>query len=299
MIETLFHNRAAVQIENELVRVTVPVLGGHIAEIRDIETGVNPLWVPPWVNESGADFGNDCETRLLESIMGQNLCLDLFGAPSEAEARAGVVAHGEGGILPYTFREVPGGLVERCVLTESQLVFERSIVLEGRMMKIRETVENLSVFDRPIGWTQHITFGPPFLEHGATQFRFPYSHELKVSDAYTAYLMEGDPAWFVAWSPVHKVALGYRWNRADFPWMGIWKENRGRIHTPWNGRTVTQGMEFGVSPFPETRRAMIERARMFDTPCYRWIEAKQTLTAEYEAAIAPAETAPEEFEVLT
>ena len=25
--------------------------------------------------------------------------------------------------------------------------------------------------DRPIGWTQHVTFGPPFIERGATQFR--------------------------------------------------------------------------------------------------------------------------------
>jgi hypothetical protein len=77
--------------------------------------------------------------------------------------------------------------------------------------------------------------------------------------------------------------------------MGIWKENRGRTHTPWNGRTVTQGMEFGASPFPETRRAMVERGRMFDTPCYRWIEAKQALSAEYEAAIAPVDELPESF----
>jgi hypothetical protein len=256
---------------------------------------VNPLWTPPWADEPEADFGNSCETRLLNGIFGHSLCLDLFGPPSDAEAGAGVVAHGEGGILPYTFRELPGGLLKRCVLTESQLVFERSIVLEGRRLKIRETVENLSAFDRPIAWTQHVTLGPPFMEHGVTQFRFPYSHESKMNEAYTAYLMAGDPAWFVAWSPVHKVALGYRWNRADFPWMGIWKENRGRTHTPWNGRTVTQGMEFGASPFPETRRAMVERGRMFDTPCYRWIEAKQALSAEYEAAIAPVDELPESF----
>ena len=32
-------------------------------------------------------------------------------------------------------------------------------------------------------------------------------------------------------------------------------------------------MEFGVSPFPETGRAMIERGRLFDTPGFRWIPA--------------------------
>ena len=44
--------------------------------------------------------------------------------------------------------------------------------------------------------------------------------------------------------------------------MGIWEENRSRLQPPWNGRTITRGMEFGVSPMPETRRAMIERARL-------------------------------------
>jgi hypothetical protein len=46
-------------------------------------------------------------------------------------------------------------------------------------------------------------------------------------------------------------------------------------------------MEFGVSPFPETRRQMIERGTMFDTPCYRWIAAKGRLVARYYAEIGP------------
>ena len=35
----------------------------------------------------------------------------------------------------------------------------------------RESVENLTACDRPIGWTQHVTLGPPFLERGRTEFR--------------------------------------------------------------------------------------------------------------------------------
>jgi hypothetical protein len=298
MTTTLFHNRPAVAIANDLIRVTILVRGGHIAEIQELSTGVNPLWIPPWLDEPNPDFGNNCETRLLEGIMGHNLCLDLFGPPSEAEEKAGVVAHGEGGIEPYTFEETPEGLISRCLLAQSQLTFERTITLEGRLIRFRETVENLSTLDKPIGWTQHITFGPPFMEHGATLFRWPYTHSSVMNEAYTAYLMD-EPAWFAAWSPVEKTAIAYRWSRADFPWMGIWKENRGRTHTPWNGRTVTQGMEFGVSPFPETRRAMIERGKMFDTPCYRWIGAKEKLTAEYQAVIAPADALPESFSSLS
>jgi hypothetical protein len=323
MLLTTFHNRPAVRVENDLIRVTLLVNGGHIAEILDKATGVNPLWIPPWTDEEHADFGDNSESRLLRGLMGHNLCLDLFGAPSDAEAAAGMVAHAEAGIVPYTFEETSGGLIARCVLPASQLAFERTLRLEGRRVLIREAVENLAAFDRPIAWTQHVTLGPPFLERGKTQFRasatrsraigetadfdWPGQQNLEVytnaesSAGFTTHLMDPrlEKAWFAGWSPSSKVALGYIWKRADFPWMGIWEENHNRTHAPWNGRTMTRGMEFGVSPFPESRRQMIERGRMFDTPCYRWIEAKGRLSAEYLAIIGQVDRIagmPEDFE---
>jgi hypothetical protein len=290
MTKTLFHRRRAVCIENEALRVTLMIEGGHIAEIQDRATGINPLWVPPWVDDEDPDYGHNSESPLLATIMGHNLCLDLFGPPSEAEAAAGLVVHGEAGVTRFDFDETAAGLTARCVLPAAQLAFERAIALEGRTVRIRETVENLSIIDRPIAWTQHVTLGPPFLEHGVTEFRWRWSESAVLDESYTAYLM-GDNPEFVAWSPAHQLAFGYRWNRADFPWMGVWKENCGRTQPPWNGRTITQGMEFGVSPFPEPRRAMIDRGRLFDTPCYRWIGAKQKLTLEYSAFTeSPAES---------
>lgn len=164
MLRTTFHNRPAVQLENTSVRVTVLVDGGHIAEIRDKASGINPLWIPPWTDEYPVDFGSISESRLLRGIMGHNLCLDLFGPPSDAEAAAGVVAHGEGGILPYEFEALQNGLICRCTLPSSQLGFERTIRLDGNRVLIEETVENLSAFDRPVAWTQHVTLGPPLSE---------------------------------------------------------------------------------------------------------------------------------------
>lgn len=335
MISTLFHNRRAFQLENDQIRVTVLAGGGHIAEILEKSTGVNPLWVPPWPSVEPSEwspekyplFGDDSESKLLAGIMGQNLCLDLFGPPSEEEAKAGMVAHAEGGIVPYAFEAIPDGMRASCVLPESQLAFERTITLRGRRAYVRETVENLSALDRPIGWTQHVTFGPPFLENGATQFRMPattsraigettdfdwphwgdrnlevYCSE-KPSGGYWANLMDPaqDVSHFVGWSPASKVVVGYVWKRDDFPWLGIWEENKGRMHTPWLGRTQTRGMEFGVSPFPEPRRKMIERGSLFETPGYKWIGAKQKLTADYYAAVATADAIPESlgaFEAL-
>ena len=117
----------------------------------------------------------------------------------------------------------------------------------------------------------------------------------ELSGGVTTHLMDPgqEQSYFTAWSPSSQLAFGYVWRRADFPWLGVWEENRSRTHAPWNALTLTRGMEFGVSPVPETRKQMIERGKMFDTPGYRWIPARSRIRAEYHAGIAPARTIPD------
>ena len=105
-----------------------------------------------------------------------------------------------------------------------------------------------------------------------------------------------EQAWFAAYSPQSKMVFGYVWKRTDFPWLGIWEENHSRPQPPWKGQTVTCGMEFGASPMPETRRAMIERGSLFGVPGYRWIEAKRKVTVEYHAFLMPGGRVPESVE---
>ena len=102
-----------------------------------------------------------------------------------------------------------------------------------------------------------------------------------------------EDAFFVAFTPSARLAFGYVWKRADFPWMGIWEENQSRVGPPWNGRTLTRGMEFGVSPFPESRRAMIDRGRLFGVPTFRWIPARSAVEVEYFAVARRADAVPE------
>jgi len=115
------------------------------------------------------------------------------------------------------------------------------------------------------------------------------------SAAFTTHLMDQrrEDAWFVAWSPSSQLAFGYTWRRVDFPWLGIWEENHSRTSPPWNGQTLTRGMEFGVSPMPETRRRMIERAALFQVPAFRWIPARQRIEVRYRAAFRRAGAIPE------
>jgi hypothetical protein len=343
---TISRGRRAVTIENDDLRVTVLADGGHIAEVADKRTGINPLWSPPWdpiepsrfdAAAHGGLFGRGTDARLLAGIAGHNLCLDIFGGPSEDEAAAGLTAHGEGSVVAYEIVESGESLCMRAELPLAHVTFERRLELDGSAVQVEERVESLADVDRPIGWTQHVTLGPPFLEKGVTEFRasatrsrtfegqfgvadylapatsfeWPAAPRIggggvdlrrftaaAASSAYTAHLMaaHADTAFFVAFSPHAGLALGYVWHPADFPWLGIWEENCSRSAAPWNGRTIARGMEFGVSPFPETRRAMVDRARLFDVPTFRWLPARRTLTARYAIVLEAADHVPASLE---
>ena len=203
--------------------------------------------------------------------------------------------HGEGSVATYEISESGRSLCMRADFPLARIDFERRLELVGRAVQVEERVESRCDVDRPIGWTQHVTLGPPFLEKGVTEFRASATrsrtHEgpfgvadylapaasfdwpaaprvdggvadmrrftdTAASSAYTAHVIpaDADTAFFVAFSPRAALAFGYMWHPADFPWLGIWEENCSRTAAPWNGRTVARGMEFGVSPFPESRR---------------------------------------------
>lgn len=276
----------SVSIENEHIRLTVLIDGGHISGILHKASGIDPLWKPRWQYVAPTDYrpdvhkhlGTGPEAKLLGGIMGHNVCIDIFGPPSDTEAAAGIPVHGEASVNKYEVTKHADWLVERTVLDGSAIEFERRIHLRGTCIQIGETVTNQAPLDRPIAWTQHVSMGAPFVEHGITRFVTDVSQTQKMDDEVSANLVNS--GYFAA--ERDGVRFGYRWNKDDFPWLTIWQENRGRKHSPWNGEEVTCGMEFGVSPFPETRRQMIERGTMFGVPTYRWLPARGTLTVSYD-----------------
>jgi len=52
-----------------------------------------------------------------------------------------------------------------------------------------------------------------------------------------------------------------------------------------------------VSPFPETRRAMVDRGRMFDTPTFRWLPANGRLETDYSIVLLRADRIPDSLDV--
>ena len=167
-----------VRLKTGTLRVTILVEGGHIAEVLDKRSGINPLWTPHWdsIEPSTFDashhssYGGAADGPLLAGIMGHNLCLDIFGGPSPEEAAAGLIAHGEASVVPVSrSRRTDPSLIARADLPLAGLRVQRRLELRRGTVEITETVTNLTACDRPVGWTQHVTLGPPFLKNGVTR----------------------------------------------------------------------------------------------------------------------------------
>jgi hypothetical protein len=176
---TEYRGRQAVQVENEELRVTATVEGGHVAEILHKATRINPLWAPSWRSlepsaydsEAYPEYGTSNEAQLVAGLLGHSLCLDLFGAPDPEEAAAGMPVHGEAPVAFYETEIVDDSLTLRTNLERAELRFARKIHLASNgVIRFSEVVENHSCTDRPIAWTEHVTLGAPFLEKGCTRF---------------------------------------------------------------------------------------------------------------------------------
>ncbi len=194
---------------------------------------------------------------------------------------------------------------------------------------VEEWVESLTDFDRPINWMQHVTFGPPFSEPGKMQmdlsgakalvagggptnsiqpnleFTWPNAKDPAGNPAdarmfqpkvgtgvYVAVQM--DPSrkisYFTMFNPDYPVLVGYIYRTKDVPWLGDFQENRRATGKPWDGKTVTRGIEFGTTPFAEGLKKSVERGKLFETPTYRWIGGKQKQTMDYGMFLADIPT---------
>jgi len=338
-VANVLDGRSGCRLKAPWGHISVLEGGGHICELNLKNCdGINPLWRPQWktidphkynVAKHSRAYGPPPDGRLLAGIAGHNLSFDYFGPPSKDEIAAGHSTHGEAPSVKWQLRSASGtgGLSStlRCgaLLAEAQIKFVREVSVDARhpVIYCEETALNLSTFDRPISWNEHVTFGPPFVEPGVTMFDMPatraktcppsYSTRplLKTStefnwplgpaahggrlnlrtipkerfEHYTAQLI--DPklklAFVSACNPRLGLLVTYLFRRADFPWVGNWVERFHQSHAPWNGKAFCRGLEFSTTPFAIPRRETVEQNRMFGESVYRWLAAKSAATVRY------------------
>ena len=185
-VQSRFNGRKAIVLQNDLIRVSALLGGGRIAELRLLDSDVNPMWQPHWKSlEPGAKplkqlprtYGAKQEAALLASIAGHNVCLGHFGPPSDAEAAQGIQVHGEIGVTKWDlcFKQTTQRTATACygcTLPESGLGYCRRIEVRGGepVLYFQDAVQNLQNVDKTFTWTQHWTVGQPFVENGVTIF---------------------------------------------------------------------------------------------------------------------------------
>jgi hypothetical protein len=328
--KNLMDGRAGFRLQADWGHVSVLEGGGHICELQlNAGSRVNPLWRPQWTTmdpfkytsaKHARRYGPPPDGRLLSGIAGHSLSFDHFGPPSAEETAAGLTTHGEAPALKWDLQEQTHSpkpqLRYGLTLPEAQISFNRSLTLDrvNPVIYCEEEAVNLSSYDRPISWNEHVTFGPPFLEAETTWFDMPatrakvcpasYSSRfvlqpdaeftwpnaptrdrkrinLRTTPArrfghYTAQLLnpELEIGFVAACNPRLKLLVVYAFRRADFPWVGNWEERYNRTSAPWRGKTFCRGLEFSTTPLAIPRRQTIEQGPLFGERTYRWLPAK-------------------------
>jgi len=335
--QNVMDGRSGFRLRADWGQIAVLKGGGHICELNlNACSGVNPLWRPPWRTidpfrynalKHTRKYGTGPDGRLLAGIAGHSLSFDHFGPPSPEETAAGLTTHGEAPALKWHVQEHAKSpkpyLQYGLTLPEAQIRFSRKLTLDrtNPIIYCAEEALNLSPYDRPISWNEHVTFGPPFLEAGITWFDMPatrarvcpasYSSRFSLQpDAkftwpnaptrnrkrtnlrtmpkqrfghYTAQLLnpELEIAFIAACNPRLKLLVVYAFRRADFPWVGNWEERHNRTQPPWFGKTFCRGLEFSTTPFAIPRRETIEQGPLFGEPTYRWLPARSKVQVRF------------------
>lgn len=314
---SMFGGRPAWTIDTGQLRVTVLACGGHVAEIVLKHAGaVNPLWIQgrPTIDSDqfdpvvhGAIYGTDSEARLISGLAGHSLCFPFWGAPSASEHEAGMTFHGETNIVRWEkLSSAPASLTIAANLPNSSIRFERTLRCDGPTVYFDEAAENLSAWDRPVAWCEHVTLGPPFLDPGITQFQAPLTRGFRTgnpdgesfawpegrgeiacdlttfsarphADLVNSFLVDPshELAYFAAWHPGHRLLFGYAFRQQDFPWLNIWENN--------DARRQTRGMEFSATPVEGTMRALIETPEIRGIPTFEWLPARGKIHKRFAA----------------
>jgi len=122
------------------------------------------------------------------------------------------------------------------------------------------------------------------LREGGTESWCEYPRNEKSSDLATMRVSPGEEhGWFVAeraaaegaGAGTPRLAFATAWERATFPWLMTWEENRSRASLPWAGKTLCRGLEISSYAFATSKRDNVERGSLFDTPCFEWLDANE------------------------
>jgi hypothetical protein len=213
-------------------------------------------------------------------------------------------------------------------VAQMRFVREFSMKADEPVIRVRSLITSLSRRDLPFTFCEHATFGPPVVEAGVTLFDMPavkghtfpgvFSERMRLKSdcAFTWPLAPGangktvdlrtltpnssdfstqliekkrKEGWVSAVNPKLGLAVVYLWDRNDYPWIANWEEHLARSTPPWNGKSITRGMEFSNTPFPEGLRKAVDRGVFQGEKTFRWLPALSTVETNFTLCSVPVD----------
>ena len=255
-----------VVLQNEMCTAAFNSEGGALVQWQLHSVDVNPF---QFCWQEGVKGKTDVFFR------GHFLCLGRWGDPSAAEAAIGHIKHGDFNRLHWQTE-----LAEKTIKMSAQselegLAISREVNLHKStaVMQVRETVHNILPVGRLYNMMQHPTLSVPFLDsetivdcNASVGFDYAFDTynekvfskwpDVLTADGSNMNLVQPDKAyssvfpfivnpndawgWMTAYSPTHKLLLGYVWKRTDYPWIAHW------LHFE-EGSLTYRGLEFGTT----------------------------------------------------
>ena len=305
--DVTYDGKPARVIENDKLALTILTSGGAMVQLvrKDDPSKLNPLeGLGHFLCVDG--FGSVSKEERAAGLPGHGEAYRTAWELKSANRNGGTSTVVFGATLP---------IVQEVFRRTIRLVDGEHVV------SIDTELESLLGFDRPVNWAEHATIGGAFLEQGQTVTELsasrsmtrphesppparPVRHQLADGKAFTwpmAPTVSGtaidmriaptatdivdhttslmDPSkrlvYITAFHPGKRALLGYVFRRDEYPWTQIWDSY------PSGGKRSFRGLEFSTQPFDLPRREVIQTNTMFDTPTYRWLPAKSTITSSF------------------
>ena len=300
--QTLVNGRRSLVLDGQAARLVVDVGGGSIVDFHLRSQGLNPL---QWGQK-----GDPAVAR----PMGHFLCLDRWGAPSEAEQKNGMPFHGEAAHVEWQVLKSPTRRDRKvesemsATLPLAGLKVERRIELsvDQAFFVVTEEITNVNKLGRVFNMVQHPTIGPPFLDEktlvdanarrGFMQNSpLPNPEEPAVhwpearqdgqpvnmrylSDKHdpnvVSYTIDEEYGWVTACNPAQGLLIGYLWKTTEYPWFNAWRHAE-------NGKPVARGLEFGTTGLHQPFPVLAAKGRIFGRSLYEFLDANEKRSKSY------------------
>ncbi|MFC1550994.1 hypothetical protein ACFL6P_00375 [Candidatus Latescibacterota bacterium] len=308
--EDIHSGRSVVRLDGKTASVAVDLGGGGIVDFRVNGSNLNPF---TWNHREKGDLSPE--------RIGQFVCFDHLGRPSQQEVKNGMPGHGEAPYVHWTVLSDPyedAGAVTaivQCELPLGGMKLERTLSLssDAAVVNVVDDITNVNKLGRIYNIVQHPTVGAPFLDtsvmidtNGTKGFAsgnpMPAVEEPVVywpKMVFQGALVDVRRFTDLSAPPVVNYAFEddeeYGWITACNPGAGFmlgyfWKLS----DYPWiriwkhfeDGSPAACGLEFGTTPLPLPFKEIVAKGSIFGLPTYEYIDAGESRTKSFSFFLA-------------